>query len=108
MAFTRSAVRSRLAPPAFARFASYGSASRHQNYRSDASEGCRAVARRAKAGRFDFLPDRSPDVSRQSRSDGRAHRVPLCGPLVGSRSPVQQRLGKRRADKLQSERKLVV
>jgi putative endonuclease len=27
MAFTRSAVRSRLAPPAFARFASYGSAS---------------------------------------------------------------------------------
>src|SRR6267154_147227 len=48
---TRSAVRSRLAPPAFACFASYGSASHAEAYRSEASEGCRVVARRAKTGR---------------------------------------------------------
>jgi putative endonuclease len=36
---TRSAVRSRLAPPAFARFASYGSASHAGLYRSEVSEG---------------------------------------------------------------------
>src|SRR5713101_5019843 len=50
---TRSAVRSRLAPPAFACFASYGSASHAEVHRSEASEGCRAVARRAKAGSID-------------------------------------------------------
>src|SRR5687768_7008942 len=49
---TRSAVRSRLAPPAFACFASYGSASHAVAYRSEASEGCRAIARRATAGWF--------------------------------------------------------
>ena len=38
MACKRSAVRSRLAPPAFA---SYGSASHAPIYRSEASEGCR-------------------------------------------------------------------
>src|SRR5260370_40439947 len=47
---TRSAVRSRLAPPAFACFASYGSASHAAAHRSEASEGCRVVARRAKTG----------------------------------------------------------
>ena len=41
MACKRSAVRSRLAPPAFACFASYGSASHAEAYRSEASEGCR-------------------------------------------------------------------
>ena len=50
MACKRSAVRSRLAPPAFACFASYGSASHAVPHRSEASEGCRAVAQRAKAG----------------------------------------------------------
>ena len=50
MACKRSAVRSRLAPPAFARFASYGSASHAVTYRSEASEGCPAIARRATAG----------------------------------------------------------
>jgi putative endonuclease len=50
MACKRSAVRSRLAPPAFARFASFGSASHPVAHRSEASEGCLAVARRAKAG----------------------------------------------------------
>ena len=44
MACKRSAVRSRLAPPAFACFASYGSASHGPAYRSEASEGCRVVA----------------------------------------------------------------
>jgi putative endonuclease len=38
----RSAVRSRLAPPAFARFASYGSASHAGLSCSEVSEGCRA------------------------------------------------------------------
>jgi len=37
-------------PPAFACFASYGSASQTELYRSEASEGCRGVARRAKPG----------------------------------------------------------
>ena len=50
MACKRSAVRSRLAPPAFARFARYGSASHAVTHRSEASEGCRVVARRAKTG----------------------------------------------------------
>jgi putative endonuclease len=50
MACKRSAVRSRLAPPAFACFASYGSASHAAAHRSEASEGCRGVARRAKTG----------------------------------------------------------
>jgi putative endonuclease len=50
MACKRSAVRSRLAPPAFACFASYGSASHAAVHRSEASEGCRVVARRAKTG----------------------------------------------------------
>ena len=50
MACKRSAVRSRLAPPAFACFASYGSASHAVPSRSEASEGCRAVAQGAKAG----------------------------------------------------------
>jgi putative endonuclease len=50
MACKRSAVRSRLAPPAFARFASFGWASHNVAYRGEASEGCLAVARRAKAG----------------------------------------------------------
>jgi putative endonuclease len=50
MACKRSAVRSRLAPPAFACFASYGSASHAVPYRSEASEGCRGVAQRAKPG----------------------------------------------------------
>jgi hypothetical protein len=36
----RSAVRSRLAPPAFARFASFRRASRTVLYRSEVSEGC--------------------------------------------------------------------
>jgi hypothetical protein len=49
MACKRSAVRSRLAPPAFARFASFGWAS-PKVYRSEASEGCPAIARRATAG----------------------------------------------------------
>jgi putative endonuclease len=40
MAFTRSAVRSRLAPPAFARFATARQAG--ITFRSEASEGCRA------------------------------------------------------------------
>ena len=44
---TRSAVRSRLAPPAFARFASYGWAS---HVIAAKSEGCRGEARRAKTG----------------------------------------------------------
>jgi hypothetical protein len=44
MACKRSAVRSRLAPPAFACFASYGSAGHNPAYRSEASEGCRGVA----------------------------------------------------------------
>src|ERR1700730_8956000 len=39
----RSAVRSRLAPPAFARFASFGWASCSVPYRSEASEGCLVV-----------------------------------------------------------------
>src|ERR1700730_4532800 len=43
-AMTRSAVRSRLAPPAFAGCACFGSAS------PIVSEGCRVVARRAKTG----------------------------------------------------------
>ena len=34
-----------------ARFASYGSASHARVFRSEVSEGCRAVARRAKADR---------------------------------------------------------
>ena len=50
MACKRSAVRSRLAPPAFARFASYGWASHAPLHRSEGSEGCPAVARRAKEG----------------------------------------------------------
>src|SRR5713226_9318026 len=50
MACKRSAVRSRLAPPAFACFASYGSASHAAAHRSEASEGCRVVARRATTG----------------------------------------------------------
>jgi hypothetical protein len=50
MACKRSAVRSRLAPPAFAYFASYGWASHAAPYRSEASEGCLAVARMAKVG----------------------------------------------------------
>ena len=44
MACKRSAVRSRLAPPAFAGCARFGRASPTR------SEGCRAVARRAKTG----------------------------------------------------------
>ena len=51
---TRSAVRSRLAPPAFACFASYGSASHAEIYRSEVSEGCRGVARTAKPGLGDL------------------------------------------------------
>ena len=47
MACKRSAVRSRLAPPAFARFASFGSAKPAIGAKS---EGCRGVARRAKPG----------------------------------------------------------
>jgi hypothetical protein len=50
MACKRSAVRSRLAPPAFACFASYGSASHTPAHRSGASEGCRVVAQRAETG----------------------------------------------------------
>jgi len=37
--------------PAFARFASYGWASQHRSFESEAGEGCHAVAHRAKAGR---------------------------------------------------------
>src|SRR5689334_6507429 len=44
MACKRSAVRSRLAPPALARFASFGWASHVPLYRSEVSEGCRAEA----------------------------------------------------------------
>src|ERR1700704_2146574 len=50
MACKRSAVRSRLAPPAFACFASYGSASHAVAHRSEASEGCRVVARKGEDG----------------------------------------------------------
>jgi hypothetical protein len=66
MACKRSAVRSRLAPPAFACFASYSSASHAEVYRSEASEGCRAIARRATAGL-----GKSPPAghSRKSASD---------------------------------------
>src|SRR5260370_14361637 len=50
MACRRSGFRPRLAPPAFACFASYGSASHTAPYRSEASEGCRAVARLGEDG----------------------------------------------------------
>ncbi len=62
MACKRSAVRSRLAPPAFAGFASFGSASHTKLYRSEASEGCPAIARRATAG-FELNPDYSPTTA---------------------------------------------
>src|SRR5260370_25286078 len=50
MACRRSGFRPRLAPPAFACFASYGSASHTAPYRSEASEGCRVVARLGEDG----------------------------------------------------------
>jgi len=45
-----SQVRLLYRPPAFARFASYGSARHKLLADSEASEGCRAPAQRAKAG----------------------------------------------------------
>src|SRR5712672_1033458 len=64
MACKRSAVRSRLAPPAFACFASYGSASHAVTHRSEESEGCRVVARRAKTGLGKPGPTEVPHTSK--------------------------------------------
>src|SRR6266852_782465 len=73
MACKRSAVRSRLAPPAFAGFASYGSASHAVTHRSEASEGCRVVARRAKTGlgKPRFFPSLRANGSRECAPDDR-------------------------------------
>src|SRR4051794_20639581 len=81
---TRSAVRSRLAPPAFARFASYGWTCHTVPYRSEASEGCLAIARRATAGRGKPPPRPGPSLSRKLRRpllDKTRHALPKITPL---------------------------
>jgi hypothetical protein len=61
MAFKRSGVRLPLAPPAFAPFGGYGSASQPPHgggiKGKKGGEGCRAEARRAKADRLPTMTD---------------------------------------------------
>src|SRR6476620_9352194 len=97
---TRSAVRSRLAPPASACFASYGSASLPVPYRSEASEGCRGAARRAKPGLGN--PNTLPSLPRKPRRSllhKTRHALPKIAPFqrdlhfaVGIDSGFRQRL----------------